>query len=35
VVACSWNGMVADDDIHSQRQNQLCDAIYLDLGLAG
>jgi CubicO group peptidase (beta-lactamase class C family) len=34
VVACSWNGMVADDDVHSQRQNDLCDAIYQDLGLA-
>jgi CubicO group peptidase (beta-lactamase class C family) len=34
VVACSWNGMVADDDIHSARQNALCEAIYQDLGLA-
>jgi CubicO group peptidase (beta-lactamase class C family) len=34
VVACSWNGMVADDDIHSTRQNVLCEAIYEDLGLA-
>jgi CubicO group peptidase (beta-lactamase class C family) len=34
VVACSWNGMVADDEIHSDRQNALCGAIYEDLGLA-
>jgi CubicO group peptidase (beta-lactamase class C family) len=34
VVACSWNGMVADDRIHSARQNALCGAIYQDLGLA-
>lgn len=34
VVACSWNGMVADDRIHSDRQNALCGAIYEDLGLA-
>lgn len=34
VVTCSWNGMVADDDIHSARQNALCAAIYEDLGLA-
>jgi CubicO group peptidase (beta-lactamase class C family) len=33
VVACSWNGMVADDRIHSARQNALCGAIYEDLGL--
>lgn len=33
VVACSWNGMVADDEIHSARQNALCGAIYEDLGL--
>ena len=33
VVACSWNGMVADDRIHSDRQNALCGAIYEDLGL--
>jgi CubicO group peptidase (beta-lactamase class C family) len=33
VVACSWNGMVADDRIHSERQNALCGAIYEDLGL--
>ena len=34
VVACSWNGMVASDRIHSNRQNALCGAIYEDLGLA-
>ena len=34
LVACSWNGMVADDEIHSVRQNALCAAIYEDLGLA-
>lgn len=34
VVACSWNGMVGDDRIHSVRQNGLCGAIYEDLGLA-
>jgi CubicO group peptidase (beta-lactamase class C family) len=34
VVACSWNGMVADDGIHSARQNALCEAVYEDLGLA-
>jgi len=34
VVACSWNGMVADDQVHSDRQNALCGAIYEDLGLA-
>jgi len=34
VVTCSWNGMVADDRIHSARQNALCGAIYEDLGLA-
>jgi CubicO group peptidase (beta-lactamase class C family) len=34
VVACSWNGMVASDRIHSDRQNALCGAIYEDLGLA-
>ncbi|MFI4976958.1 MAG: serine hydrolase domain-containing protein [Caulobacterales bacterium] len=34
VIACSWNGMVADDHIHSDRQNALCGAIYEDLGLA-
>jgi CubicO group peptidase (beta-lactamase class C family) len=34
VIACSWNGMVADDAIHSARQNALCDAIYGDLGFA-
>jgi CubicO group peptidase (beta-lactamase class C family) len=34
VVTCSWNGMVADDRIHSERQNALCGAIYEDLGLA-
>jgi CubicO group peptidase (beta-lactamase class C family) len=34
VVACSWNGMVASDRIHSDRQNALCCAIYEDLGLA-
>jgi len=34
VVACSWNGMVADDRIHSARQNALCGAIFEDLGLA-
>jgi CubicO group peptidase (beta-lactamase class C family) len=34
VVACSWNGMVADDAIHSARQNALCEAIYQDLALA-
>jgi CubicO group peptidase (beta-lactamase class C family) len=34
VVACSWNGMVGDDRIHSVRQNALCGAIYEDLGLA-
>jgi CubicO group peptidase (beta-lactamase class C family) len=33
VVTCSWNGMVADDRIHSERQNALCAAIYEDLGL--
>ena len=33
VVTCSWNGMVADDRIHSERQNALCGAIYEDLGL--
>ncbi len=33
VVTCSWNGMVADDRIHSARQNALCGAIYEDLGL--
>ena len=33
IVACSWNGMVADDRIHSARQNALCGAIYEDLGL--
>ena len=33
VVACSWNGMTADDTIHSQRQNALCTAIYEDLQL--
>jgi CubicO group peptidase (beta-lactamase class C family) len=33
VVTCSWNGMVADDQIHSDRQNALCGAIYEDLGL--
>jgi CubicO group peptidase (beta-lactamase class C family) len=33
VVACSWNGMTADDAIHSERQNALCSAIYEDLGL--
>lgn len=33
VVTCSWNGMVADDEAHSQRQNELCDAVYEDLGL--
>ena len=33
VVACSWNGMVADDTIHSKRQNALCSAIYEDLAL--
>jgi CubicO group peptidase (beta-lactamase class C family) len=34
VVTCSWNGMVADDVVHSDRQNALCAAIYEDLGLA-
>jgi CubicO group peptidase (beta-lactamase class C family) len=34
VVACSWNGMVADDGVHSDRQNAPCGAIYEDLGLA-
>ena len=34
VVTCAWNGMVADDEIHSARQNALCAAIYEDLGLA-
>lgn len=34
VAACSWNGMVASDQIHSDRQNALCGAIYEDLGLA-
>ena len=34
VVTCSWNGMVANDRIHSERQNALCGAIYKDLGLA-
>jgi CubicO group peptidase (beta-lactamase class C family) len=34
VVACSWNGMVGDDHIHSARQNALCGAIYEDLRLA-
>jgi hypothetical protein len=34
VVTCAWNGMVADDRIHSDRQNALCGAIYEDLGLA-
>lgn len=34
VVTCSWNGMVADDDVHSARQNALCAAIYEDLDLA-
>jgi CubicO group peptidase (beta-lactamase class C family) len=34
VACCSWNGMVADDRIHSARQNALCGAIYEDLGLA-
>jgi L-ascorbate metabolism protein UlaG (beta-lactamase superfamily) len=33
VVACSWNGMTADDIIHSERQNALCTAIYEDLQL--
>jgi len=33
VVCCAWNGMVADDTIHSQRQNALCEAVYRDLGL--
>jgi hypothetical protein len=33
VVACSWNGMTADDAIHSKRQNELCSAIYEDLQL--
>jgi CubicO group peptidase (beta-lactamase class C family) len=34
VVTCSWNGMVADDEVHSARQNALCAAVYEDLGLA-
>jgi hypothetical protein len=34
IVACSWNGLTADDDTHSARQNALCAAIYEDLGLA-
>ena len=34
VVTCSWNGMVADDRVHSDRQNALCAAVYEDLGLA-
>ncbi|HEX3915889.1 MAG TPA: serine hydrolase domain-containing protein [Caulobacteraceae bacterium] len=34
VVTCAWNGMVADDHIHSERQNALCGAIYEDLVLA-
>jgi CubicO group peptidase (beta-lactamase class C family) len=34
VAACSWNGMVADDRVHSARQNALCGAIYEDLNLA-
>ncbi|MFC3077277.1 serine hydrolase domain-containing protein [Phenylobacterium terrae] len=34
VLACSWNGMVADDQVHSARQNALAEAIYEDLGLA-
>ena len=33
VVCCSWNGMVADDDVHSRRQHALCEALYRDLGL--
>jgi CubicO group peptidase (beta-lactamase class C family) len=33
-VACSWNGLVASDAVHSERQNALCAAIYEDLGLA-
>jgi CubicO group peptidase (beta-lactamase class C family) len=33
VVACVWNGMVADDVVHSRRQNRLCEAVYRDLGL--
>ena len=35
VATCSWNGMVADDVVHSDRQNALCAALYEDLGLAG
>jgi hypothetical protein len=34
VATCSWNGMVADE-VHSDRQNALCAALYEDLGLAG
>jgi CubicO group peptidase (beta-lactamase class C family) len=34
VVTCSWNGMVADDAIQSERQNALCSAIYEYLELA-
>jgi len=33
VVACSWNGLVASDAVHSERQNALCAAVYEDLGL--
>jgi hypothetical protein len=33
VVACAWNGMVADAAVHSARQNDLCSAIYEDLKL--
>jgi CubicO group peptidase (beta-lactamase class C family) len=33
-LACSWNGMVGDDAVHSARQNALCEAVYEDLGLA-
>lgn len=33
-LCCSWNGMVADDAIHTKRQIALCEAVYADLGLA-
>ena len=34
VVAVVWNGMVADDAIHSERQHRFLEAVYEDLGLA-
>ena len=34
VAAVVWNGMVADDAIHSERQHRFLEAVYEDLGLA-